>query len=173
MTGLEPVKCATHPNVDTNLRCGKCGQPICPKCLVETPVGARCRKCARLYKLPTFRVTGQYYLRATGTALGVAIVTGAAWGFLHSYLGGYGSMISLVAGYGIGYAVGEVTGLAINRKRGRWLAVTGGGAVVISFVAAGLVDFFRFGRFYSGGFTNIFTLVAIGFGVYTAVNRLR
>ncbi len=35
------MKCATHPEVDTNLRCGKCGKPICLRCLVQTPVGDR------------------------------------------------------------------------------------------------------------------------------------
>ena len=76
------MKCATHPNVETNLSCGKCDRPICPKCLVQTPVGARCRQCARLYKLPTYRVSTIYYLRAGGTALGMAVVCGIIWGLL-------------------------------------------------------------------------------------------
>ena len=173
MTGPGALRCSTHPDVETNLRCGKCGKPICPKCLVQTPVGARCRECAGLYKLPTYRVSGTYYLRAAGTALVLAIITGVAWGFLHSYLGGFGPIISIVAGYGIGYAIAEVTGLAINRKRGRGLAVIGALAVVISFGTAGLVDFFRFGFFYLNGYPNLFTLVAVGFGVVVAVNRLR
>jgi len=58
------MKCATHPQVETNLRCGKCGKLICPKCMIQTPVGARCLDCARLYKLPTYQVSTKYYLRA-------------------------------------------------------------------------------------------------------------
>ena len=49
------VPCATHPSVQTALRCGRCDTPICPKCLVMTPVGARCRACARLKKAKVFR----------------------------------------------------------------------------------------------------------------------
>jgi hypothetical protein len=173
MTGPAPFRCAAHPDVETNLRCGKCDKPICPKCLVETPVGARCRECARLYKLPTYRVSGQYYLRAAGTALGVAIIIGVIWGFVHFYLGGFGPIVGVIVGYGIGFAIAEVTGLAINRKRGPWLAVIGALAVVICFGTATLVDFFRFGSFYLSGYQNILTLVAIGFGIYIAVNRLR
>jgi hypothetical protein len=173
MTGPEPVKCATHPDVLTTLRCGKCGKPICPKCLVQTPVGARCRECARLYRLPTFRVSGQYYLRAAGTALGLALVFGLIWGFLKSYLGGFGLVISLLFGYGIGYAIGEITGLAVNRKRGRWLAVIGSLAVVITFGIAALVEFIRFGSFYLSGYPNLITIAAVGFGIYIAANRLR
>jgi hypothetical protein len=140
---------------------------------VETPVGARCRQCARLYRLPTYRVSGIYYLRAAGTALGLAIATGLIWGLVHSYLGRFGAVITIVVGYGIGYAIGEVTGLAVNRKRGRWLAVIGALAVVVSFVIAGLLDLSRFGFSLLSGFTNLFTLIAIGFGIYIAVNRLR
>jgi hypothetical protein len=173
MTGPEPVKCATHPDVLTTLRCGKCGKPICPKCMVQTPVGARCRECAHLYRLPTYRVSGQYYLRAAGTALGLAIVIGVAWGFLHTYLGGFGGIFGILIGYGIGYAIGEVTGLAVNRKRGRWLAVIGAIGVVIAFSISGLVDFLRFGGLYLNGYLNLFTLISVGFGIYGAVSRLR
>lgn len=173
MTGPGALRCAAHPDTETSLRCGKCGQPICPKCMVQTPVGARCRECARLNKPPTYRVSGPYYLRAGGTALGVAIITGLIWGFVHHYLGGYSLIISVVFGYVVGYVVAEVTGLAINRKRGRWLAVIGAVAVIICFVTAGMVDFFRFGYFYLGGFMNLFTLVAVAVGIYFAVNRLR
>ena len=77
------MRCAIHPEVETNLSCGKCGQPICPKCMVQTPVGARCPNCAKLYKLPTYRVSTGYYLRAIGTALGMAIVCGLVWEFLN------------------------------------------------------------------------------------------
>ena len=86
MTAPETLRCATHPDAATNLRCGKCGKPICPKCLVQTPVGARCRDCARLYKLPTYRISPAYYLRAIGTALGMAVVLGLVWGFVAGLL---------------------------------------------------------------------------------------
>jgi hypothetical protein len=173
MTGPAILRCATHRDVETNLRCGKCGKPICPKCLVQTPVGARCRECARLNKLPTYHLSGLYYLRAAGTALGLSIVIGLVWGFLHPYLGGYSLIISVAFGYGVGYVIAELTGLAVNRKRGRWLAVIGAVAVVICFITSGMVDFFRFGYFYLGGFMNLFTLAAAAVGIYFAVNRLR
>jgi len=173
MTGPEALRCATHPNVETSLRCGKCGKPICPKCMVQTPVGARCRECAHLYKLPTYRVSGQYYLRAAATALVLAIITGVIWGFVHYYLGGFEPIFSIVFGYGIGYAIAEVTSLAVNRKRSRWLAVIGALAVVICFGTAGLLDYLRFGFLFLGGYLNFFWFIAVGFGIYVAVNRLR
>ena len=67
-TGRAIVKCATHPNVETELACGRCGKPICPRCLVYTPVGARCRDCAQLRRLPTYQVPASYILRGIGAA---------------------------------------------------------------------------------------------------------
>lgn len=39
--------CAKHTKVVTRLRCGRCEAPICPKCIVYTPAGTRCRACSR------------------------------------------------------------------------------------------------------------------------------
>jgi len=36
----EPA-CARHRNT-TQLTCARCGKPICPRCLVQTPVGFMC-----------------------------------------------------------------------------------------------------------------------------------
>ncbi len=38
--------CARHPSVETGLKCASCGTPICPSCLVQTPVGMKCKSCA-------------------------------------------------------------------------------------------------------------------------------
>lgn len=163
MTAPETVRCATHPDVATNLRCGK---PICPRCLVQTPVGARCRDCAKLYKLPTYRLAATDYLKAAGTALGVAIVVGLAWGFITNLVSFI--YLNLLLAAGAGYAIGEVTGLAVNRKRGPWLAAVGGIAMVIGY----MVNIFVFGEIPSIGLGLIIDLTGIGVGIYMAVNRL-
>jgi len=167
MTAPETVRCATHPDVATNLRCGKCGKPICPRCMVQTPVGARCRDCAKLYRLPTYRLAAVDYLKATGTALGVAIVAGLAWGFITNLVSFI--YLNLLLAAGAGYAIGEVTGLAVNRKRGPWLAAIGGIAVVIGYT----VNIFTFGEIPSIGLGLIIDLTGLGVGIYMAVNRLR
>jgi len=114
------MKCATHSQVETNLRCGKCGKPICPKCMIQTLVGARCPDCAKLYKLPTYRVSTKYYLRAIGTGLGMAVVCGIIWGVIE-----WGIPIfsfNLLLAPGAGYIIGEIVSLSVNRKRGKGLA---------------------------------------------------
>lgn len=39
--------CVNHPNEITFVRCGRCESPICVRCMVDTPVGKKCRACAR------------------------------------------------------------------------------------------------------------------------------
>ena len=164
------MRCATHPNVETNLRCGKCGKPICPKCLLQTPVGARCRDCARLQKLPTFQVTSSYYLRAIGTAVGMAFACGAAWWKINTLWLPIGLDFLLASGFG--YVIGEVVGRSVNRKRGRGLAVTAGVGVVLSFLISifppwgyWLVPF--------GGLNLALSLLAVALGVWVAVGRVK
>lgn len=164
------MKCATHPDVETNLRCNKCGTPICPRCLVYTPVGARCVECARLYRLPTFRVTGRYYLRAIGTALGLAIACGLLWGLIMGWL--HLAYLNFLLASGTGYAVGEVVSLAVNRKRGNVLAIIAGTAVAISY----LVNLFSpwgsaWALFHLPSL--VIDLLALALGIFIAVTRLR
>ena len=163
------MKCAYHPGIETNLRCGKCGKLICPRCMVQTPVGARCRDCAQLYKLPTYRVSTQYYLRAIGTGLGIAIVCGIAWSAIGSVLGFFFLYLLLAAG--AGYAIGEVISLSVNRKRGTWLAVIAGIAVAISYLVS---IFVPWGLSFSlNPLFLVINLVAVALGIFVAITRLR
>ena len=171
MTENDSMRCAKHPDVETRLRCGKCGTPICPRCMVQSPVGARCPDCARLTKIPTYRVSSPYYLRAAIAGLVSAIVTGLVWGVIESYLPF--RFFSLLIAAGIGYLIGEVISRSVNRKRGTALAVIGALSVVISFAVTYLVDFFRFDFIDYGTYRIVFTLVSIAIGGYMAVNRLR
>jgi hypothetical protein len=171
MTGPEPVRCATHPGVMTNLRCGKCDKPICPRCLVQTPVGARCRVCARLYTLPTYRLSGRHYLVAALVALGLAVVIGPLWGIVEALLPSY--IFSLVAAMGLGWVIGEIISLSVNRKRSIGLAVIGAVSVALCFGAAYIVDYLRTGIISLDLYRIVFSLVTLGVGIYFAVNRLR
>jgi len=161
------MKCAAHPKAETNLKCGKCGKPICPKCLVQTPVGARCPECARLYKLPTYRVSTLHYLRAAGAALGTALVSGVIWGEINQFIPFF--YLNLLLGAGVGYAIGEVTSLTVNRKRGRGLAAVAGTGVAISY----LVSILLLSGLPTGLFHILFDVVSLALGVFVAVTRLR
>ncbi|MFC2047648.1 hypothetical protein ACFLTK_05190, partial [Chloroflexota bacterium] len=159
------MRCANHFGVETNLRCGKCGNLICPKCMVQTPVGARCLDCAQVHKLPTYRVTTQYYLRAIGTGLGMAIVSGIVWGIIESVVPFFS--LNLLLASGVGYAIGEVISLSVNRKRGKGLAAIAGIAVVVSYLFTFPVIGFPFGIF-----NILYHIVALALGIIIAVIRL-
>jgi hypothetical protein len=138
--------------------------------LVQTPVGARCRDCAQLQKLPTFQVTTGYYLRAIGTAVGMAFACGAAWWKINTLWLPIGLDFLLASGFG--YAIGEVVGRAVNRKRGRGLAVIAGAGVVLCFVIS-IFPPWGYWLVPLGGLNLALSLLAVALGVWVAVSRVK
>ena len=95
-----PVPCADHPDVETRLRCSRCGKPICPRCGVRTPVGMRCPDCAGTRS--AVAANPSQTLVAAGAGLAVAAVAGIGWGFFPEWgfywalLLGFGTVESMV-----------------------------------------------------------------------------
>jgi hypothetical protein len=161
------MKCSYHPEVETALKCGKCGKPICPKCLVETPVGARCPDCAQTTKLPTFQLSTRHYLIASGTALGLAIVMGFVWGALRAFLPFI--WLDLLLAAGVGFVISELVGRAVNRKRGPWLALIGALAIAVAYLASIPGNMlFKYDAVF-----HFLDILAIAIGIFVAVIRLR
>ena len=161
------MKCSIHPGTETDLRCGKCGQPICPKCLVQTPVGARCPECAAVKRLPTYNVSAAFYARAIAAGLLTASALGAIWPFIP--LGGF---FGILIGAGIGYAIGEIMSLAVNRKCSPGLQVIAGASMVVSCLIRSLIIVPSLSFFFAS-ILNIYGLIALILGIIIAVSRLR
>lgn len=160
------MKCARHPDVETDLRCGKCLQPICPKCMVQTPVGARCPKCAALKKLPVYEISTVFYIRAVAAGLATAAVVGAIWPFVP--LGGFFLFfIALV----VGYVIGEAVSLAANRKRGTGLQIIAGISVFVSYAVRSLIE--APPQSFLHTFADVYGLIALVLGIIVAVGLLR
>jgi hypothetical protein len=160
------MQCATHPSIETELACSRCGKPICPRCLVITPVGARCRECARLHRLPTYQLGTVFILRGLGAALAAGAAAGALWAFLFPYR--VGAFIGLFLGLGLGYTVGESVSWAANRRRGptlQGIAVVG---VLLAYAVRNLVE--GAGLFSAD---DVLGYVVIGVAAFTAIGRLR
>jgi len=130
------VYCARHPKVETALRCGRCDTPICPKCLVQSPVGARCPTCANVRRIPTVDVKPLFLMRGLAGAIFGGAVIGAFWGFITGGQGAgvFGFFIIFLA-MGLGWAVSEAVSLATNRKRAQALQACGVLGVVIAYLA--------------------------------------
>lgn len=47
------MRCEKH-NEETAVSCGRCESPVCPKCMVHSDVGVRCKKCAPAMKAARF-----------------------------------------------------------------------------------------------------------------------
>lgn len=180
----QELTCATHPNVVTYLRCGKCDTPICPLCLVHTPVGPRCRSCAQLRRLPIFQVSPEAYLLATGASLGLALVAGMLWGALP--LGGF---LSFFISPAVGYVIGEGVSRVANRRQSAGLKVLVGLGVFLAYVISrgGTAFLLTTGLLFSGTpgpfvtlltsaivstLLNPFAWIVVGIGAYVAVSRV-
>ncbi len=158
--------CATHPDVETGLSCTRCGKYICPRCMVQTPVGARCRDCGRVQRSPVFDVSPRQYAIAAGAAVMVGGVAGVAWGVLLDIFGGIFFLPWLLA-MGVGYIIGEAVNASVNRKRGTGLAIVAAVGVILAFILA-----FVIGRNFNAP-SIIFALLFLGVAIYIAVNRVR
>ncbi len=132
----DEVYCARHPGVETVLRCGRCDTPICPRCLVQTPVGARCPTCANVRRLPTIDVSPAFLLRGIGGGIAAGLATGAVWGFFTS--GTFGFFLFLMA-IGVGYVIAEAVSIAANRKRGLGLQIAAVGGVLVAYFVRNLI----------------------------------
>lgn len=82
-TNTGPVPCADHPDVETRLRCSRCGKPICPRCAVRTPVGMRCPDCAGTRATVVANPAGT--VKAALAGLAVATLVGIGWGYLPTW----------------------------------------------------------------------------------------
>ncbi len=113
----EPVpRCANHPSVETRVSCANCGKPICPDCMVQSPVGIKCADCARMPRSARVRLRPDRAIRAVGAALAVTVAGGVALASLATT--GFGFFGFIIA-YGVGRGGGELVLRAAGRFRGQ------------------------------------------------------
>lgn len=126
------VYCANHPNVQTLLRCNRCGKPICTRCAVRTPVGYRCRECVGQQRAayytggPVDYVVGGLISLVLG-GIAAVVVTLLRAGF-------FGLFFAFILGPAAGVGIAEVVRWAVRRRRTRYLWL----AVAIGWVAGAL-----------------------------------
>jgi hypothetical protein len=140
----DPMYCVNHPDRETLLRCGKCGQPICTECAVRHPVGLRCPQCAKLKKVPIYDVSATYYLRALGIGTGVSLLCAVVAEILPLFVPVM--FLSFLLAMAAGAIIGEAISRAADYKRGRGLQVVAAVSVVAGSIGGTLcVAAFRYG----------------------------
>ena len=155
----QTMYCRRHNDTETSVSCARCGDPICPSCMVHAPVGVRCLDCARVRPLPTFDVTTPFLVRAIGAGggvalLGAAVIVGVIWFVPLPYF------IPAILIAALGYGIGESVSLATNRKRGMRLKLVSGLCMLVGFT---LVTYF------TGVTFSLFGLLAGLVGFYLAI----
>ena len=160
----QAMTCHWHPTVATGLSCGQCRRPICTACLVQVPVGIRCRECGRAQPLPTFDVRPVNYARAAATAVGIVVVGTILWFVLAGFAGPW--LAGIVMPPAIGYVAGTVISRVVNLKRSRGLMYIAGGTVVVPAIVMLLL--------LSGpGMLSLWGILAAVGGVLIAIARVR
>ena len=158
MTESQATFCPRDPDTETNLRCGRCNELICPNCLVQTVVGSRCPDCARVRTPPMFQASsgdlGKAIAAGFGAAIGLSLL--AVFIVVLFQIPFFGV---LVVG-GVGWAVGEVVYRASGYKQSRALQVVAGLSVLTSFLLLTFV----------GDATAIIGLII---GTYYAIQRVK
>ena len=102
-----PLYCYRHPKNETYVRCGRCDEPICPKCAVQGPVGFRCRQCG----LVKSAALSDFAPQKLVYGLGVSFGGGAILGYLGGQVGFYSIFIAFFAGAFIAEAFVRFVGL--------------------------------------------------------------
>lgn len=129
-TQTEKLYCANHPDVETLLRCNRCGKPICLKCAVLTDVGYRCKECIRGVQDNYFNAAPTDNLIAFVVALVVSAIGAPVAGFLFRIFPFwfFSIIIAFMVGGAAGGILAQIIRTTVQRRRSRqmrFFALTG------------------------------------------------
>jgi hypothetical protein len=119
----EVLHCANHPNVETLLRCNRCGKPICLNCAELTDVGYRCKECIRGVQDIYFNAVPTDNIVAFVVALLVTAVAAPIAGLVFGLIrfGFFSLILAVIIGGTAGGILAQIIRSAIGRRRGRYL----------------------------------------------------
>jgi predicted lipid-binding transport protein (Tim44 family) len=159
------VACPRHPETETALRCSRCEQPICPACLIQSPVGARCPDCAKVVKNPIYTLNSKQMVRAAAAAIIGGLVLGIVWGVIvFQFRFGLGLFSVIILGVALGFAFTRIMEFATGSKRG---------PAVVAFAVAGMLIASSVLIFLAGFAFAVPALIAVGAGWYFAYQNLK
>ena len=168
--------CINHPQTRTSLRCNRCGNPICTKCAVRTPVGYRCRTCVRNQQAVFFTASSRDYVVAAVITLPLALVG--------QLIGPMLGFFALFAGPIVGGLIAELVWRATGKRRGQYTWLVVAACMVVAALPALLGSLLPFGlaMAYGGGLGRagvyslmglLWPLIYLVLAVGSAIARLR
>ena len=141
---IEKTYCANHPNVETLLRCNRCGKLICMKCSQLTDVGYRCKECIRGVQDTYFNAEGRDNPLAFIISFIIAAIVSPIVGLLLGAYGIWGLFIAVMIGSGAGGLLAQIIRAAVGRRRGRYLSHFAIGGIVLGALVGILLAPFSF-----------------------------
>ena len=176
MTNMhDTLYCPRDPEVETSLRCGRCGSLICPTCLVQSPVGSRCPSCAAIGRSPMQDSSRGHVVKAIITAVVMAAIGGPALVGLLLLVdrfprgAAFGALVGFVA---IGYLAGEAVRRVVGYKLDKRFQYIAGLSVFGAYLAATFVVLAS-PNLRNDVFSNIVALAGMGIGIWVAMGRVR
>ena len=185
---LNMTECPRDQGVETNLRCGQCGDPICPRCMVYAPVGSKCPDCASIGGPVMFKVTQNDLIRigivaglaSLGIGIASAVTLVALWSL--DILAGVNSSIWLIVVgvaeflgvMGVTYAMQLVAGTKYSTS----LRIMAAGLALLFYLTQVMAIEIMAGRFTElligpGIVVHLPGLIGFGFGTYYAMQRFK
>ena len=185
---LNMTECPRDSGVETNLRCGQCGDPICPRCMVYAPVGSKCPDCASIGGPAMFKVTQNDLIRigivaglaALGIGVASAVTLVALWSL--DILAGVNSSIWLIVVgvaeflgvMGVTYAMQLVAGTKYSTS----LRIMAAGLALLFYLTQVMAIEIMAGMFTElligpGIVVHLPGLIGFGFGTYYAMQRFK
>lgn len=185
---LNMTECPRDQGVETNLRCGQCGDPICPRCMVYAPVGSKCPDCASIGGPVMFKVTQNDLIRigivaglaALGIGIASAVMLVALWSL--DILAGVNSSIWLIVVgvaeflgvMGVTYAMQLVAGTKYSTS----LRILAAGLALLFYLTQVMAIEIMAGMFTElligpGIVVHLPGLIGFGFGTYYAMQRFK
>lgn len=138
----ETLYCANHPDVETLLRCNRCGKPICLKCATLTDVGYRCNECIRGVQSAYFTAAPTDNLIALVVAIIVTAIAAPIAAAVLRFTGFFGFIIAFMAGGGAGGLLAQIIRTAVGKRRGRHLRYFAIAGVVVGVLVGGFAGLF-------------------------------
>jgi hypothetical protein len=159
--------CSFCNKTSTDLQCSKtgCENYICPSCLEQTPVGARCPDCAQMKKNPLYDPSNKELVVSAFAGILVSMLSGIVFSLIINIVGKIilPGFILLIIPLG---AIGYLTGITIERtskfKKSTSLQIIAGISVLMGSIIYSNVFLF-----------SIPGLIGLILGVYLALYRVR
>ena len=171
--------CNKHNDITTNLKCSRCDNFICTRCMNQTPVGIKCKDCASigkpqiliLSKTATFFILINSIVISIILGLFLSLFLWLIWNFLPTSNFQIGNVFFAVVIAILGLQVGEIIRKISKNKINPKIRIIAAFSMFLIWFSS--IIFSNFLSLPLGIYFNIINLVGLGIGSYIAMNKNR